>query len=356
MALLLLSVNHQLLAMKKLCVCFFTLIVCGRGFTQQQPQYTQYIINNYIINPALTGIENYIDLKISHRHQWVGIQDAPVTTYLTIHGPLNKKDDRITATSFDIPGENPRGRNYWQDYTSTSPHHGIGLKIINDRTGPLNNFSVYGSYAYHIGISPKTSIAAGFEVGFRSLSLHASDLVFDPDNPTTIDPAVGNSLEINRIKPDMGAGIWVYSASYFAGLSVQQILPQRVYFSDNTVKSAGSELVPHLFATAGYRYQLNDDIFALPSVMVKYVKPLPIQVDGNIKLQYQDFLWVGASFRTYDGFAAMAGINVSNTFNISYAYDYTTSMLGAMSKGTHEIVIGFLLGNNYGDTCPRNVW
>src|ERR1700712_2519845 len=104
-----------------LCMSFFFASLHG----QQQPQYTQYLINNYILNPALTGIENYTDVKISHRHQWVGLQDAPVTTYLTLHSPLGKKDDRTSATSFDIPGENPRGRNFWQDYEAAKPHSGI---------------------------------------------------------------------------------------------------------------------------------------------------------------------------------------------------------------------------------------
>lgn len=333
-------------------VLFFPVL----GKAQQQPQYTQYIINNYIINPALSGIENYTDVKISHRHQWVGIQDAPITTYLTIQGPIGKKDDRTTATSFEIPGENPRGKSYWQNYTAPPPHHGIGLKVINDRTGPLNNFSAYGSYAYHVGLSPRTSLAAGFEVGVKSLSLHTRDLIFDPENPFSIDPAVGNSQVINRIKPDMGAGLWLYSADFFAGISAQQIIPQTIYFSENTVKTAGFKLVPHLFVTAGYRIPINDDIFALPSLMIKYVQPLPLQADINMKLQYRDLLWVGGSYRTFDGFAGMAGINVSNTFNISYAYDYTTSQLGTISKGTHEIVLGFLINNRYGDSCPRNVW
>ena len=326
------------------------------GFSQQQPQYTQYIINNYIINPALSGIENYTDVKISHRHQWVGLQDAPITTYITIQMPIGKKDDRITATSFKIPGENPRGKNYWQDYTSAAPHSGIGLKIINDKTGPLNIFSAYASYAYHIGISPQTSIAGGFEVGVRNISLNASALVFDPNNPISIDPAIGNSGEINSVKPDLGAGIWVYSANYFIGLSAQQIIPQTIYFSGNTVKPLGSRLVPHLFATTGYRFQLTQDISALPSVMMKIVNPTPVQFDFNFKLQYQDLLWVGASYRSGNGFAGMAGMNISNTFNVSYAYDYTTSLLGTVSKGTHEIVLGFLIGNKYDDSCPRNVW
>jgi type IX secretion system PorP/SprF family membrane protein len=66
------------------------LIFSMTAFAQQRPHYTQYILNNYIINPAVAGIENYTDIKISHRHQWVGIQDAPVTTYFTIHGSIGK--------------------------------------------------------------------------------------------------------------------------------------------------------------------------------------------------------------------------------------------------------------------------
>jgi type IX secretion system PorP/SprF family membrane protein len=336
----------------------FLMLCAGLMLTQiqaqQEPHYTQYINNNYILNPALTGIENYTDVKISHRHQWVGLQDAPVTTYLTLHKPLGKKDDRTTATSFETPGENPRGTNYWQDYEAAKPHHGIGLKIINDRTGPINRFAGYVSYAYHIGISAQTSIAAGFEAGVRNISLDRNKLDFGTANP--IDPAVYNSGEINSLKPDFGAGIWVYSADYFIGLSAQQIIPQKIYFSDNTVKQQQGKLVPHLFATAGYRFLLSEDISALPSVMVKYVQPAPVQFDLNAKLQYRDLLWVGTGYRLKDGFSAMVGLNVSNAFNVSYSYDYTTSPLNTVSKGTHEIILGFLLGNKYGDWCPRNVW
>ena len=340
--------------MRKLFMILCAGILVHQAAAQQQPQYTQYIINNYILNPAIAGIENYTDVKISHRHQWVGLQDAPVTTYLTIHKPLGKKDDRTTATSFNTPGENPRGRNFWQDYEAAKPHHGIGLKIINDQTGPLNRFGGYLSYAYHIGISQQTSIAAGFEAGVRNISLNRSKLDFGTANP--IDPAVYNSGEINSLKPDFGAGIWVYSADYFIGVSAQQIIPQKIYFAANTVKQEQGKLVPHLFATAGYRFFINDDISMIPSVMLKYVQPTPASIDINTKFQYHDLLWAGVGYRLKDGFNALVGLNVSNTFNVSYAYDYTTSQLNTVTKGTHEIVLGFLLGNKYGDWCPRNVW
>ena len=64
---------------------------------QQKPHYTQYVVNPFVINPAITGIDNYTDLKMSVRDQWVGIKGAPMTSYLTIHGPIGKKDYRTSS-------------------------------------------------------------------------------------------------------------------------------------------------------------------------------------------------------------------------------------------------------------------
>lgn len=323
---------------------------------QQLPHYSQYIINQYILNPAIAGIENYTDIKLSHRHQWLGVQDAPVTTYFTIQAPIGKKDYRTTPTSFDMEGENPRGEQYWDTYTAAQPHHGVGLKIINDKTGPLNRFSAFASYAYHVGIGLKTSLAAGFDIGMQNLSLQADKLVFDPSSPGAVDPAVGTSGIINKIKPDLNAGLYLYSSDYFIGLAAQQIIPQKIYFANDQLVKYPAKNVPHLFASAGYRFFLDEDISALPSVMVKYVAPLPVQFDMNAKLQYRDLLWIGGGYRQSDGFTAMLGLNVSHTFNISYSYDHTTSGLNTISRGTHEFVLGFLLNNKFGDWCPRNVW
>lgn len=331
-----------------------SLLACMGTSAQQRPYYTQYIMNNYIINPAVAGIENYWDIKASHRLQWVGLQDAPVTTYITMHGPLQKSDyGRESATSFHASGSNPRGQAYWQDYVSAEPHHGVGLTVINDRTGPLNRFAAYGTYAYHIGISPRTSLSAGISAGITNVSLDASKLNF---GTTTVDPAVSGSGIINQIKPDISAGLWLYSADYFVGISAQQIVPQPITFSDNTVQLQQGKLIPHLFFSAGYRMQLSENVSLLPSTLIRYVNPLPVGIDINAKLQFQDLLWVGGSYRYQDGFAAMVGMNFSNTINVGYSYDMQTSNLNTVSKGTHEIVIGFLLGNKFGDWCPRNLW
>ncbi|RXK85835.1 PorP/SprF family type IX secretion system membrane protein [Filimonas effusa] len=329
-------------------------IVCTglTGYAQQKPHYTQYILNQYVLNPALTGIENYTDVKLSHRQQWAGLNDAPVTSYFTIHGALNKKDYRTTATSFQVDGTNPRGNDYWADYTAAAPHHGIGLQVINDKTGPLRYFSAYATYAYHLGIGPRTSLSAGFGAGIFNASLDANKLNF---GNTQVDPAVYNNGVVNSIKPDLMAGLYLYGADYFLGVSVQQLMGQSVYFSSNKV-GGGNKMTPHIFVTAGYRFLLDEDWNLIPSVMLKSVSPLPLQPEGNVKLQYRDFLWAGGGYRKDDGWNIMAGVNISGAFNIGYSYDRTTSALNTVSNGSHEVVLGILLGNKYGDWCPRNVW
>jgi len=334
------------------------MLLCSCGsIAQQRPHYTQYVLNQYIINPAISGIENYTDLKISSRDQWVGLDGAPKTTYLTIHGPLGKKDYRTSATSYEIPGQNPRGKYYWENYTAAEPHHGIGFSVINDRTGSFNRFTAAASYAYHLGLSPTTNIAGGFSAGITRIGLDRTKHDFDGYGDP-VDPATGNLIngEINRIRPDISVGIYLYSRDYFIGLSGQQIIPQKLSFADNAVSVVQGKLIPHVFLTAGYRFLLTDDINVIPSLMMKYIKgssSKDFQPELNMKIQYRDLVWVGGSYRNQDGYAAMLGLNVSNTFNVGYAYDFTRTNLNTVSRGTHEIILGFLLGNKYSEKCPR---
>lgn len=320
---------------------------------QQRPHYTQYIMNNYIVNPAIGGIENYVDVKLSMRNQWVGIEGAPRTMYATVHGPIGKKDYRGSATSFDMKGQNPRGREYWSNYTAAEPHHGLGLTAINYSTGYINRSTAYATYSYHQGLTGTTSLAAGFGLGFSSFNINRSKITL----ATAFDPAIGDATSnLTKIKPELNAGLWLYSSRYFLGLSAQQIIPVRVNLVDSSAFK--STLVPHLFLTAGYRFFISEDFTALPSTMIRYVAGLPVSVDINFKAQYRDLFWLGGNFRNGDGFSGMVGLNIAQTLNVSYAYDLNRGkyLLSTMNRGTHEIVLGFTLNNVYGDLCPRNIW
>jgi len=322
---------------------------------QQKPHYTQYILNQYIINPAFSGIENYTDIKLSHRQQWQGLEGAPVTSYFTLHAPLGKSDYKTNATSFGVEGFNPRGKSYYEEYEAAAPHHGVGLQVINDKAGPFSNFSAYGTYAYHIGLGARTNLSAGFGAGISRTNLNTSKLDFG--NGVNIDPAIRGTGDLGRTQFDLNAGLLLYSADYFMGVSMLQVVPQELDFSNAANRQSVGKKVPHFFGTFGYRFLLTEDINMIPSTMIKYVSSVPLQADINLKFQYRDFIWAGASYRTQYGFAALAGVRAMRSLIISYSYDYTTTRLNTVSNGSHEIIIGVMLGNRYNqETCPRNVW
>ena len=330
-------------------VCLFGLIASS-SLGQQRPQYTQYIFNNYLINPAISGIENYVDLKAGYRNQWTGLDGAPVTNYFSIHAPLGKNFLHGNSTSFGGQEDNPMNRSYLQTYMAAEPHHGVGMHAVVDKAGPINRLDVTATYAYHLGLTESLNISVGVAAGLSKVSLDISKITLE----NNIDPAIVAS-ENERLTPDLGAGIWLYGPRYFIGLSAQQLLGQTLNFT-NDGKYTQGKAVPHYFLTAGYKIFIGEDIAAIPSVMVKKVSPAPNTYDTNLKLAFRDKFWLGGSYRHGDSFSALAGFNVSYLFNLSYSYDFTTSDLGNVSNGTHEIVLGLLLNNRYKVTCPQRNW
>jgi type IX secretion system PorP/SprF family membrane protein len=342
---------------KKIVTYCLVFLAVARVHGQQQPYYTQYILNNFILNPALAGIENYWDFKTSFRSQWTGINGSPTTAYLTVHGPIGASDgyDKETPTTVHPADDNRLGgKEFWMEYTAPPAHQGVGLTIIDDKTGPLSRLAVYASYAYHLPVGVKTSLSAGVSIGAQEINLDVSQLDFGMANP--VDPAVYGSGYLNRFKPDFNAGLWLSSTDFFIGLSALQIIPQPIDYSSDkisgdSVKLLTGSLIPHFFLTGGYKMMINDDFSLLPSVMISYVQPVPVTFDINLKVQYQDLAWIGFSYRYNSGFAAMLGLNISSTINLGYSYDYTTSALNTVSSGSHELVLGFLLrksNNNAG--------
>ena len=102
------------------------------------------------------------------------------------------------------------------------------MQVVNDATGPLNRFAAYDTYAYHLGLNPTTTLSAGVGAGITNLSLNTSKLDF---GPIAIDPAVASSGILNTLKPDINAGLYLYTGNYFIGVSAQQIIPQRMCVS-----------------------------------------------------------------------------------------------------------------------------
>ena len=72
--------------MKKISILILIIATGLIANAQQLPQFTQYMINDYVFNPAIAGIESNYQMKSNIRNQWVGVNDAPRTTVLSIYG------------------------------------------------------------------------------------------------------------------------------------------------------------------------------------------------------------------------------------------------------------------------------
>lgn len=337
--------------MKKILPFILLLGFVQLADAQQRPQYTQYIFNNFILNPAISGIENYIDVKAGYRSQWQGLDGAPETSYISFHAPLGK--NFLYGTSTSVPqsgGTNPNSRSYVQTYMASEPHHGVGFHVVSDKAGPISRTDVNATYAYHMGLSSNVNLSLGIAAGVSKIYLDRSKITLE--NP--IDQAIGTG-DYDQLKPDLSAGVWLYGPRYFAGVAAQQLLSSPISFSDDAGYDQGKK-VPHMFISAGYKVYLGDDFAVMPSTMIKLVSPVPASIDVNMKLAYRDKFWMGASYRKDDAFSAMAGFNVGSFMNLGYSYDFTTSSLNTVSNGSHEIVLGVFLNNRYKVSCPQKSW
>ncbi|MGV3546004.1 MAG: type IX secretion system membrane protein PorP/SprF [Pedobacter sp.] len=337
--------------LKKSIYILIAVLLCSQILlAQQRPQYTQYILNNYLLNPALSGIENYTDVRVGHRAQWVGLENAPKTSFLSAHWNLGQ--DYLWKNPLSLPekGDDPMSRSYTQTYTSSPAHHGMGVTVVSDKAGPISRFDAGVTYAYHLQTGGTTNLAVGVYAGLSRIALDVSAIKLENNG----DPALGNILD-SQFKPDLGLGLWFYDARFFAGASVQQILPMRLAFTKDANYDKG-KTVPHFFVTSGYRIAIDDEISAVPSIMLKKIHGVPTSFDANLKLDYKDKIWIGGSYRKSDSFSAMLGFSFKNFVNLTYAYDLTTSALKTVSNGTHEIVLGFQLGNAYQVFSGGRTW
>jgi type IX secretion system PorP/SprF family membrane protein len=318
---------------------------------QQRPQYTQYVFNNYLLNPALSGIENYTDVKLGYRSQWTGLEGAPVTSYFSVNAPIGNRFLQGDATAFPAGGGlNPSSRSYTQNYMAAEPHHGIGLMVVSDKTGPITQTNIDATYAYHLGLTETLNLAVGVSAGVSHNVIDVSKLTYVDQNDPTI-----NNITGSQWKPDLGVGVWAYSSNYFFGASVQQILPQNLYVTTSTT-AVQNKTVPHYFVTGGVKLFVSDDITLMPSALLKFIAPVPVTFDVNMKMSFRDKFWIGGSYRRNDSYAALVGFNLSSLVNVGYSYDFTTSALNTVSHGSHEIVLGILLNNRYKVTCPQHTF
>lgn len=321
------------------------------SWAQQKPQYNQYMLNGYLVNPALTGIENYTDIRLSYRDQWSGLAGAPGSLYLSVHGPLHKEDRSSSIISLPARGKsniiNKLRYKEENDFKFLKPHQGIGGMLISDNMGPNKRLGAAVSYAYHLPvIDRRMKLSTGITAGFTRYSLNIAELDFGPN----ADPVV-NQYENARLLPEISLGTTLYGSHFFVGVSVAQLFQNALDLSRMN-EGVQQRFSNHYFLTGGYEIRLGREFALMPSVLVKYVQPSPVSVDLNLKASYLRRLWGGVSYRHQNAVAALAGVNLNSVLNVGYAYEMATSNLNNYTHGSHEVMIGFVMGNSYRIKSP----
>ncbi|MFD1816149.1 type IX secretion system membrane protein, PorP/SprF family [Pseudarcicella hirudinis] len=344
--------------MQKLVLPAF-LFLSLNTLAQQKPQYSQYMMNNYILNPAISGIEDYTDLKTSYRNQWTDFPGAPVTYYLSGHWAMGKPD-RTSSGPRPYISKTIRRTSDPSPVFKGSPrvpgHHGVGFQFISDKIGQSTMNSLGLTYAYHIPLTAAVKLSLGALVGISQYTFSFDNLTVK-DNP---DPAIYNG-KLRAIQPQLNLGAWLYSRNFFLGLSGNNMIFENFNYSvsdsntPNPYVWLGSTYTQY-YVTTGFRQELGEFWSVVPSVLLKRVRQAPLSYDVNIKAMYNNRFWFGASYRRNDAVVGLVGVNINSNLNLSYSYDYTLSGLNDRSKGSHEIVIGLMLHNKQKLLCPQNLW
>jgi len=308
---------------------------------QQIPQFTQYILNPFIVNPAYAGTTEHYDLKASYRKQWLGIDDSPSTMYFTVHGHVGKEHPRMRGKS---KGQNTR-------------HHGIGATVMRDQTGPLSNTRISATYAYDLTLTQNIRMSFGASAGIKSLQTDLSKIKL---NDGTND--VGSvSNNFNSLTPDLSLGVYLYSNKFFVGLSAQNLIfteiNKSIFGLDKKYYKNNNYYSQHLFVQAGYVFAINELFSVIPSTMVKYAINTPTpSVDLNAKVKYNNMLWAGINYRTNDAVGAFIGLLFDKKYEVSYAYDYGISNISIYGSGSHEIMIGYRIQPKFEVKSPSDYW
>ena len=283
------------------------ILVCLAALTkaQQLPMYSQYLTNDFILNPAIAGSKPYFPIQINSRTQWSGLGTiAPKTNTLSYHMPV----------AYDAIG--------------------IGAIVMQDETGPYSQIGVTLSFAYHIQLDEDdvTRLSLGLSGLMTQHTLNQDDLIFH--NP---DPEFQGSY--SKMVPDASFRAYLYSKNFSLSASAHQLFESTFKESVQDIFGDNSQ-VRHYFAHASYRIDIHSDLAIEPSLLVKTTEVSPTQLDVNARVIIDNNYWAGLSLRSSKSLVILAGLNMGSLF-LSYSYDHGISSLSSVASGSHEISLGF---------------
>ncbi|MFK8044476.1 MAG: type IX secretion system membrane protein PorP/SprF [Crocinitomicaceae bacterium] len=293
----------------RLILAIAILFVSVSAFGQQLPQQSQYMFNQYAINPAYAGVKDHWQTVMNSRYQWVGIVDAPRTVTLTAHGPF--KNQKMA----------------------------VGGMVYNDIVGPTRRLGFQGSYSYHIKLSKSIKLSLAASLGFNQWLVDTDKIAVVHED----DPFFTNGL-IKSFSPDAKFAFYLYHKNWFFAGSSPQLLRNRLKFNDVS-EISNSYLENHFYINGGYTFNLGSNFSLMPTALIKYVRAAPVKVDINVTATFKETVWLGIGYRTQDAIVAMLGYNHKDNLQFGYSFDYSATNLQAFNAGTHELFFAIKFGS-----------
>jgi len=296
--------------MKKLILVFFVCIFFADAFSQQERQVSHYMYDQISINPGSAGSSDMISTHAIIRQQWPGIEGGPTDLILNLSAPF-----RLGTT-----------------------HHGLGLAIWSDQLGYNSDIDLSLSYAYQFQVG-NGRLGLGISGSFINREVNGNEWIFpDPDISTDDDVPTGDQSEFAI---DMGAGLFYTTEELYVGLSTTRILQSEYKFENSTNLTVIEKLSRQYYLTAGYSLQLGNPLIEfLPSIFVTTDTKVT-KIDVNATLMYNKKFWGGVSYRVGSAVVGMVGLSILNGVKVGYAYDFDTSKMMNVSKGSHEVMVGY---------------
>jgi type IX secretion system PorP/SprF family membrane protein len=297
--------------MKKILILFIFSNFISFSYSQQIALHSQYMLDMYMINPAVAGSYDFIPVSANFRQQWVGFNGAPVTQTLTAHGYVGK-------------------------------NVGLGIGFFNEVSSPSRRTGMNVSFAYHVPMSSDFTRKLSFGISpvfFQHYINRELLTTYEPD-----DPAIMQNFN-NQFCPDVNFGVmFTQDQQYYAGISFFNLLQiRRDLFQimdriDNPIQRT-------YYFLGGYMFHAGEDFIIEPSAHVQYQFGTPFQVDGNLRIVYKNRIGLGCSYRHDDALAYMLLVNFG-TFRFGYSYDMTLSDMADHSFGSHEFHVAYRIFGN----------
>jgi type IX secretion system PorP/SprF family membrane protein len=290
---------------------------CTAAYAQQDMQYTQYLFNYLVVNPAYAGYKEATNLQAFSRMQWAGINGAPNIYSLSVDG---------TAAPGDVVG--------W------------GLQLVNEQVGAHSLVSLLGTYAFRLRLNQRGDrLSFGISGGATQWQLNRSKLT--TDNNALLDHLYRYYTRPEWC-PDFRVGVYYNTPFFFAGVSATNLY---AHFS-------GDIKIPHLYMSAGGFIPLGNSFGLKPSFIFRSDFKGPGNLDVNLLALLLKQLWVGVTYRTgiYIGYikanevetiqttnavAFMMELFVTKNVQIGYSYDLST--MGTGWPGSHEISFNYTI-------------